>query len=233
MPDDTDPGDGLPPAETGPSPRQQPPSHQRPGRIERILNSLSTTQKVIVGLTAVLIAGGALWTNIEGLIDRINGEAPTPTTQQPPTSTSSGPSTSGTTETTTAPTTSTTLEAEVFRETDGAPVVVASCIDLDSQEPDWGVGSRSFKDLCVAFGASGSARVTGTLAVLDDPPGLADCEEQTVLRRSTTTAETVLRQDLCARSSDKRWAHVRIAAIDRSAGTMSFDIVVWKLASDP
>jgi hypothetical protein len=235
MPDDKDPGDGLPPAETGPSPRQQPPSHQQPGRIERLLGSLNNTQKVILALSAVLLAGGALWTNIEGLIGRISGEAPTPTTQQLPTSTTSGPSTSSTTTTTTpSTTTSTTLEGEVFRETDGAPVVVASCIDLDSQEPDWGAGSRSHKDLCASFGASGAARILATrLAVVDNPPRLADCEKQTVRRPSTTTAETVPRQHLCVRSSDKRWAHVQIAAIDRSASTMSFHIVVWKLPSDP
>jgi hypothetical protein len=203
--------------------------------MERLLGSLSNTQKVIVGLTAVLIAGGTLWTNFADLTGRINGEVPTPTTQQPPTSTTSGRSTSGTTETTTPPsTTSTTAEDEVFRETDGAPIVVASCLDLDSQEPDWGVGSRSHKDLCVSFGSSGAARVKATeLAVVDGPPKRADCEKQTVRRPSTTTAETVPRQHLCVRSSDKRWAHVRIAAIDRSASTMSFDIVVWKLDSDP
>ena len=235
MPDDTDPGDGLPPAETGPSPRQQPPSQQRPGRMDRLLDSLSITQKLLAGLTAVVVAGGALWAAIAGLTDRPNGEVPTPTSQQPPTSTTSSPSTSGTTETTTPPsTTSTTVAGELLRETDGAPVVVASCIDLDSQEPDWGVGSRSHKDLCASFGANGAARILATrLAVVDDPPRLADCEKQTVLRPSTTTAETVPRQHLCVRSSDKRWAHVRIAAIDRSASTMSFDIVVWKLPTDP
>lgn len=236
MPYDTDPGDGPPPAETGPSPRQQPPSHQRPSGMDRFLNSLSTTQKLLAGLTAVVVAAGTLWAAIAGLTDRTNAGVPTPTTQQPPSSTTGGPSTSGTTETTATPpsTTSMTLAGEVFRETDGAPVVVASCIDLDSQEPDWGVGSRSHKDLCVSFGSNGAARINATrLAVVDDPPKLEDCGKQIVLRPSTTTAETVPRQHLCVRSSDKRWAHVRIAAIDRSASTMSFDIVVWKLPSDP
>jgi hypothetical protein len=203
--------------------------------MDRVINSLSTTQKLLAGLTAVVLAGGALWAAIAELTNRTNGEAPTPASQQPPTNTTSGPSTSGTTETTTPPsTTSTTLEVEVFRETDGAPVVVASCIDLDSQEPNWGVGSRNHKDLCVSFGALGAASVKATrLAVVDAPPSFEDCEKETVLRPSTTTGETVLRQHLCVRSSDKRWAHVRIAAIDRSASTMSFDIVVWKLRSDP
>jgi hypothetical protein len=122
---------------------------------------------------------------------------------------------------------------EVFRRTGAAPVVVGSCIDLDSQEPDWGVDSGGHKDLCVSFGALGSARVAaGRAAVVDGPPKLGECESQTVLR-SLTTAETVVGQNLCVQSSDKRWAHARIAAIDRSASTMAFDIVVWKLASDP
>jgi hypothetical protein len=121
----------------------------------------------------------------------------------------------------------------VFRQTGAVPVVVGSCIDLDSQEPDWGVDSGGHKDLCVAFGANGSARVAGRVAVVDGPPTVEDCGKLTVLRRSTTTAETVVGQQLCVSSSDKRWAHVRIAAIDRSASTMSFGIVVWKLASDP
>jgi hypothetical protein len=121
----------------------------------------------------------------------------------------------------------------VFRQTGAVPVVVGSCIDLDSQEPDWGVDSGGHKDLCVSFGANGSARVNARVAVVDRPPTLKDCEKLTVPLSSTTTAETVVGQHLCARSSDKRWAHVRIAAIDRSAGTMSFDTVVWKLDSDP
>jgi hypothetical protein len=190
------------------------------------------------GLATVLVAVLGL---VGIVIQSRNGNKPSssagPTSQEPPISTTTGPSTSGTSETTAPPpsTTSTTLgPARVFRETDGAPVVVASCIDLDSQEPDWGVGSRSHKDLCVSFGSNGAARINATeLAVVGTPPRLADCEEQTVRRPSTTTAETVPRQQLCVRSSDKRWAHVRIAAIDRSASTMSFDIVVWKLPSDP
>lgn len=127
-------------------------------------------------------------------------------------------------------------EPEVFNQTGEVPVVVGlgSCIDLDSQEPNWGVDSGGKKDLCVSFGANGAARVlAGKVAVVDGPPAVDDCGKLTVLRSSTTTAETVVGQHLCVRSSDDRWAHVRIAAIDRAASTMSFDIVVWKLDSDP
>jgi hypothetical protein len=135
--------------------------------------------------------------------------------------------------TSTGDTGSSSEPVEVFRRTGAVPVVVGSCIDLDSQEPDWGVDSGGHKDLCVSFGALGSARVNaGRSAVVDGPPTLEECERQTVLR-SLTTAETVVGQNLCVQSSDKRWAYARIAAIDRSASTMAFDIVVWKLASDP
>jgi hypothetical protein len=123
--------------------------------------------------------------------------------------------------------------AGVFNQTGKVPVVVGSCIDLDSQDPNWGVDSGGKKDLCVSFGANGSARVNGRMAVVDGPPTVEDCEKLTVPLSSTTTAETVVGQHLCARSSDDRWARVRIAAIDRAASTISFDIVVWKLDSDP
>jgi hypothetical protein len=123
----------------------------------------------------------------------------------------------------------------VFRQTGKVPVVmrVFSCIDLDSQEPNWGVDSGGKKDFCVSFGADGSATVNGRMAVVERPPTIDDCEKLTVPLSSTTTAETVVGQHLCIRSSDKRWARGRIAAIDRAASTMSFDIVVWKLDSDP
>lgn len=123
----------------------------------------------------------------------------------------------------------------VFRQTGKVPVVirVSSCIDLDSQEPNWGVDSGGKKDLCVSFGADGSARVNGSMAVVDSPPTIEDCEKLTVPLSSTTTAETVVGQHLCIRSSDRRWVRGRIAAIDRAASTMSFDLIVWKLDSDP
>ena len=123
----------------------------------------------------------------------------------------------------------------VFRQTGKTPVVIKvfSCIDLDSQAPNWGLDSGGKKDLCVSFGANGSARVNGSMAVVDSPPTIEDCEKLTVPLSSTTTAETVVGQHLCISSSDKRWVRGRIAAIDRAASTMSFDLVVWKLDSDP
>ena len=129
----------------------------------------------------------------------------------------------------TAPTT-TAGPAGVFRETGGAPVVLGSCLDLDSQEPNWGVGLQGHKDVCVSSWADS---VNARLAVVRGTPTLEICQAQTDIRRSTTKAQTVLGQNLCVRSSEGRWAYLRIADIDTSAYTISFDIVVWKLADDP
>jgi hypothetical protein len=190
---------------------------------------IKTVPGILAAIAASLTAIATILTVIGTLESDGDEGAPAPTSQQPPTS--------GTTKTTATPpstTTSTTLGyAGVFRETDGAPAVVASCIDLDSQEPNWGVGSRSHKDVCVSSGAMSEWINATRLTVVDGPPTLQDCQKQTVLRRSTTAAETVVGRHMCVRSSEDRWARLRIAAIDTSANTMSFDIVVWKLPSDP
>jgi hypothetical protein len=161
------------------------------------------------GLSDTVREQTATISKLEAENDRLQeqlGEAPNPGTSRPP---------------------------GVFNQTGDVPVVVGSCIDLDSQEPNWGVDAGGKKDFCVSFGANGSARVNGRMAVVGSPPTIEDCEKLTVPLSSTTTAETVVGQHLCIRSSDDRWARGRIAAIDRAASTMSFDIVVWKLASDP
>lgn len=46
-------------------------------------------------------------------------------------------------------------------------------------------------------------------------------------------AQTVVGQHLCVRSNEGRWAYVHIAAIDTENDTVSFDITVWKLTTDP
>jgi hypothetical protein len=179
---------------------------------------IKTVPGILAAIAASLTAIATILTVIGTLESDGDEGAPAPTSQQPPTS--------GTTKTTATPpstTTSTTL----------GYAVVASCIDLDSQEPNWGVGSRSHKDVCVSSGAMSKWINATRLTVVDGPPTLQDCQKQTVLRRSTTAAETVVGRHMCVRSSEDRWARLRIAAIDTSANTMSFDIVVWKLPSDP
>ena len=134
------------------------------------------------------------------------------------------------------PTTSPTAPSEppaVFRATSGTPVVVAeySGIDLDSQDSNWGIESDS-RDLYVSGGAD-HLNVSDTLAIVDAPPTVAQCEAQTVRDEHLDRSQTVVGQQLCVRSGEGRWAYVRIASIDTEAKTISFEITVWKLPSDP
>jgi hypothetical protein len=129
--------------------------------------------------------------------------------------------------------TSATGSAGVFRQTGADPVVVPERfgIDLDAQESNWGISPFAYGDVYVAPGVDS---VRGNrLAIVDARPTLEDCEAQTVLQRYLTKAQTVVGQQMCVQSSGGRWAHVRIVAIDRSARTMTFKIVVWKLHTDP
>jgi hypothetical protein len=103
-------------------------------------------------------------------------------------------------------------------------------VDLDSQTSNWGIDAAD-RDLYVGPGAYS---ISGkTLAIVKASPTLEDCQGQTVLQTSLPPAQTVVGQKLCVRTSDDRWAYVRIAAIDHSARTMSFRITVWKLPTDP
>jgi regulator of replication initiation timing len=122
---------------------------------------------------------------------------------------------------------------EVFRDSSGTPVVVPAYdgIDLDSQESNWGIESSS-RDLYVLSGAR-SVDVTDILTIIDSPPTVDECEAQTVRQSRLEAAQTVVGQQMCVRSGEGRWAYVRIAAIDTEAETISFDITVWKLTSDP
>jgi hypothetical protein len=136
----------------------------------------------------------------------------------------------------TTPTTSggtASRSTEIFRQTGASPVVVRGLfgIDLDSQASNWGISPTAPSDLHV----SPTLQSVGgkKLAIVKDSPTLQDCEAQTVLQTSLTAGQTVVGQELCVQTSDGRWAHVQITAIDRSAHTMSFKIVVWKLPTDP
>jgi hypothetical protein len=177
---------------------------------------------IAASLTAIVAIMGALGMAGPGAPAGSGQAGAGTTSSSPPGTTTPGPSSTLAT-TTTGP-------VRVLRQTGGAPVVLGSCLDLDSPDPDWGVGSRSHKDVCVSTWADG---VNARLAVVRGTPTPAVCQAQTDIRRSTTEAQTVVGQHLCVRSSEGRWAHLRIAGIDTSAYTISFDIVVWKLAEDP
>jgi hypothetical protein len=123
---------------------------------------------------------------------------------------------------------------EVLRTSVG-PVVVpeGDGIDLDSPEDNWGVTGGSHD-----FGvSSGADSLTGSwdslIAVVPGPPDVRTCEAQTVTEQFLPGAQTVVGQHLCVRSNEGRWAYVHIAAIDTENDTISFDVTVWKITTDP
>jgi cell division protein FtsB len=123
---------------------------------------------------------------------------------------------------------------EVLR-TSATPVVVpeGDGIDLDSPEDNWGVTGGSH-DFGVSSGADSlTGSWDGLIAVVPGPPDVRTCEAQTVTAQILPVTQTVVGQHLCVRSNEGRWAYVHIAAIDNENDTMSFDITVWKLATDP
>jgi hypothetical protein len=193
----------------------------------------TTEPKLLLGLAAFVTAIATvlgLFISNQGEERQAAVEPTTSATAVPPSTTDSPDSTAGGTE---ATTTSSTRRAGVFRQTGADPVVVPEQfgIDLDTQESNWGISPYAPPDVYVAPGVDS---VRGNiLAIVRARPTLEDCEAQTVLQRFLTRAQTVVGQQICVKSSDGRWAHVRIAAIDRSARTMSFKIVVWKLPTDP
>lgn len=130
-------------------------------------------------------------------------------------------------------TTAMTLDStsEVRRESGDVPVTIAlgSGIDLDTAAPNWGVDA-SGTDVFVHE----APYISGAEFVLvREPPAPANCAASTLLVDTVTAAETVVGQQFCVHTDEGRWAYVRIAAIDTEASTMSFDIIVWKLPTDP
>lgn len=137
-----------------------------------------------------------------------------------------------TTTTTRGGTTSTTLDPtpEILRQTGDTPVTIAyaSGIDLDTDADNWGVDGGGTD--VYAAGAS----ITGSqFSLVTEPPTPVTCAASTLPVSTITAAQTVVGQQFCVRTDEERWAYVRIAAIDTEARTISFDVTVWKLASDP
>jgi hypothetical protein len=141
------------------------------------------------------------------------------------TSVTSPTASGGTTETTLDPT------PEVLRQSGGTPVTIAwgSGIDLDTDAANWGVDAQSH-DVFV----QSSPSISGAEYVLvSEPPIPATCAASTLPVTHLTSAETVVGQQFCVHTNQERWAYVRITAIDTEARTISFDVTVWKLPTDP
>jgi hypothetical protein len=134
---------------------------------------------------------------------------------------------------TTGGTTATTLDPtpEVLRQTGGTPVTIrtATGIDLDTSADNWGVNEGG-SDVYVSGGPSISG---AEFALVTEPPTPVTCAASTLPVSSINEAQTVVGQQFCVHTDEERWAYVRIAAIDSEANTISFDVTVWKLPTDP
>lgn len=130
-------------------------------------------------------------------------------------------------------TTATTLDPtpEVLRQTGDTPVTIRNTtgIDLDTSADNWGVNEGG-TDVYVSGGPSISG---AEFALVTEPPTPATCAASTLPISSINAAQTVVGQQFCVHTDEERWAYVRIAAIDGEARTVSFDVTVWKLPTDP
>ena len=138
-----------------------------------------------------------------------------------------------TTPTASGGTTATTLDRtpEVLRQTGGTPVTIAwgNGIDLDTDAANWGVDAGTYD----VFVQSTPSLSGAEYVLVSEPPTPASCAASTLPVNGLTSAETVVGQQFCVHTNEERWAYVRIAAIDTESRTMSFDVTVWKLPTDP
>jgi hypothetical protein len=180
--------------------------------------------QVVIAVLGVIAAVLALVPLALAIFDDGDEEAGPTTTASVTTTTTATPSTTTTTST---PTTTTSVDP-VYRQSEAAvPVPAQYGIDLDSSAPDWDVKPGSGDIYVSPFVSSITTR---KLAIVRDPT-LAKCQSATDIDINLEPAETVIGQQVCIQTSNDRWAYVRIAAIDEE--TMSFDITVWKLPTDP
>lgn len=92
-----------------------------------------------------------------------------------------------------------------------------TCIDLDSQETNWGANEDGDGDLCYADYLQGDR-----LSVLDDAPTLDTCEAQTQFSDSIHEVEKLLRRYVCVTSDADRLVSVYVT--DASPEAMSLEI---------
>jgi hypothetical protein len=142
------------------------------------------------------------------------------------------------------PTTSTTSPpgSEVRRETGQTPYLLeyGKAFDLDSEptDGDWGL-SAGGSDVYLSIGSIERRLTTsGTsarMAIVDSPPSYETCASEVGLlyEGSLETEEVVSGRMLCYQSSEGRWAYVHIVDLDDEARVATFEIVVWKLPTDP
>ncbi|MFC8798107.1 hypothetical protein ACFT2C_10290 [Promicromonospora sp. NPDC057138] len=97
-----------------------------------------------------------------------------------------------------------------------------TCIDLDSEEPDWGATDYGDGDgdLCYSDYLIGDK-----LSVLDDAPTLDACRAQTQFEDSIRDVEKLQGRYVCATSGAGRLFSVHVTEVSEvSPGAMSFEI---------
>jgi hypothetical protein len=117
--------------------------------------------------------------------------------------------------------------AEFRRATEvGEPVTIGAytCLDLDSQEPNWGVNTSFNGDLCLNSGFLEGEGVT----VFEEEPDKATCEARTNLADSVE-AETLLGRFVCLDSDSGYTTRLHVTDVGGdSEPSIAFDIGVWK-----
>jgi hypothetical protein len=108
----------------------------------------------------------------------------------------------------------------------GEPVTIGAytCLDLDSQEPNWGVNTSFNGDLCLNSGFLEGESVT----VFEEEPDRATCEARTNLADSVE-AETLLGRFVCLDSDSGYTTRLHVTDVGGdSEPSITFDIGVWK-----
>ncbi|WP_285104229.1 hypothetical protein [Promicromonospora sp. MEB111] len=112
----------------------------------------------------------------------------------------------------------------VRRETDAAvQVMLHTCLDLDTTSAGWGAASVP-QDLCYGDAGVEGARLT----IMSGVPSRADCEAQTTWQQTIASDAVTEGMHLCVQTNERRTAYAHIAAVDRAAETVAFDLVVWE-----
>lgn len=118
------------------------------------------------------------------------------------------------------------VPSTVLRQTDGTAVTINSthCIDLDSQEKNWNVGSNDYdgRDLCYDDWGLELSKAS----IMSAEPTFEECRDRTQYSDYRIPAAD-LRDDLhvCGKSDDGREAYVYIAKM--SDDDISFHLRIW------
>lgn len=124
--------------------------------------------------------------------------------------------------------------AGVFRRTGDNPVTIAASygIDLDTRDTNWGVNTSGGDLYLSGSGPDYELYGSGTIALVDSEATYDDCEAQTVLQSRLGKEQTVVGRQFCTKTSEDRWAYVKIVGLDTERGTITLHVVVYTLETE-